>query len=382
MAADRGRACPSSLESILVPFLDVTSTLTLTGRLVASALDGYDAGDARRTGSRAMFNHLACLTAGRRQAPDVLGDAAAACWHDRDDVHWASLTHPGAIVWTVLRATGVDGELRWRAAHAGYEVTTRLGRALGGEHRRHWHATTTAGAVGGAVAAAVALDADPVAAAGHAISVAGGSIVALLERSPTRLLHRDHAVGTALRCAEIARSLPATRHGLEHERGMFAAMGGDPDLLLAPVERPALADLAFRRHATSGFSQAVVEAAREHAPIAPDDDAEIHVEVPEATLAMAADPAPLDAEAAWWSCQHAVAATLAGLDLEDATIVEDPRVVAVRQRIRVTAGAVSAVTVAGRRTACASAAPLTDADLRAKWDAMNPGVAAPTELLA
>src|SRR5690606_21665088 len=115
---------------------------------------------------------------------------AAAALHDRDDVHWPSLTHPGAVVWTVLRQAGAEGEERWRAAHAGYEVTCRLGRALGPDHRRHFHATTTAGTVGAAVAAALALGTDPVAAAGHAISLAGGSIVALLERSPTRLLHR------------------------------------------------------------------------------------------------------------------------------------------------------------------------------------------------
>jgi 2-methylcitrate dehydratase PrpD len=371
------------LESILVTYLTMSSNATLTDRLVAAALDGYDPDTARRAGSRALFDHLACREAGRREAPTALGAAAAAAWHDRDDVHWPSLTHPGGIVWTVLAAAGADGETRWRAAHAGYEVTCRLARALGPSHRRYWHATTTAGTVGGAVAAAVALDVDPVAAAGHAISITGGSIVALLERSPTRLLHRDHAASTALRCAEAAAALPATRAGLEHPRGLLAAMGDGPsDALLAPAERSALAETSFRRHATSGFAQAVVEAARGHGPVDPEAPGEILVEVPEATLGMAADPAPADAGAAWWSCQHAVAVTLLGLDLEDRSLAGDPRVVAVRDRVTVTEGPVSSVTIGAQRTECAVAAALTDDDLVAKWHVLNPGVAAPAELLA
>jgi hypothetical protein len=97
---------------------------------------------------------------------------------------------------------------------------------------------------------------------------------------------------------------------------------------------------------------------------------------------MAADPAPADADAAWWSCQHAVAVTLLGLDLEDRSLAGDARVAAVRDRVTVTEGPVSSVTVGARRTECAAAAPLTDADLIAKWHVLNPGVAPPTELLA
>ena len=352
---------------------------TLTEELVAVALDGYDESRDAPATSRALFDHLACLTAGRRAAPEALGDAGAAAALDRDDLHWPSLTHPGAIVWTVLRATGIGGAPRWRAAHAGYEVTARLGRALGAEHREHWHATTTAGTVGAAVAAALALDTDPVSAAGHAISVTGGSIVSVLERSATRMVYRDHAAGTALRCARLA-ELPATRIGLEHPRGMFAAMGGSADTLLEPGTSSAIAETTFRRHATSGFAQAVVEAAGDLAPI--DAAGTVAVEVPPASIALASNPAPRHAEDAWWSVQHAVAVTLLGLDLEDAGLVGDPRVAAVRERIEVTAAPISAVSLDGRRAERAQAARLTDDDLLAKWTVMNPDDAPPVELLA
>jgi 2-methylcitrate dehydratase PrpD len=353
---------------------------TLTEQLLVAVFDEYSPDDARIAGGRALFDHLACLHAGRRSAPASVGDAGAAAADDRDDLHWPSLTHPGAVVWPVLRATRAEGETQWRAAHAGYEVTARLGAALGPAHRRYWHATTTAGTVGGAVAASVALGTDPVAAAGHAISIAGGSIVALLERSGTRMVHRDHAAGAALRCAHAAADVPATRCGLEHPRGLFAAMGGDAGGLLEPAERSALDEVAFRRHATTGFAQALVEAARELAPI--DPAGEILAEAPAAAIALATDPAPGDAEEAWWSCEHAVAVTLLGLDLEDRALVNDARVRALRSRVRLSPGDISRVTAGGRMAERAVAAPLTNEDLIAKWTSLNPDDAPPLALLA
>jgi hypothetical protein len=353
---------------------------SLTEALVAASLAGYEPAAARVAGGRARFDHLACRTAGRRAAPAPLGDAAAAALADRDDVHWPSLTHPGSIVWPVLEATAAEGELRWRAAHAGYEVTTRLARALGAEHRRYWHATTTAGTVGGAVAAAIALGTDPVAAAGHATSLAGGSIVALLERSGTRFVHRDHAAETALRCARCA-GIPATRAGLEHASGLFAAMGGAADGLTAAAERSALAETSFRAHATTGFAQALVEAAQALAPI--DPGGAVVVEAPAAAVALADEPAPADPEAAWWSCQHAVAVALLGLDLEDPASRDDARVAALRDRIelRASANGSSAVSAGGARAERAAARALTDADLVAKWRTLNPGDEPPLALL-
>jgi 2-methylcitrate dehydratase PrpD len=351
---------------------------TLLGEVVALALDAYEPQTARRAGGRALFDHLACLRAGLRQPPPAgIGDAGAAALLDLDDIHWPSVTHIGSTVWTVLRSTGAEGESLWRAAHAGYEVTARLGAALGPEHRRYWHATATAGTIGGAVAAALALGTDPVNAAGHAVSVAGGSIVSVLERTGTRLIHRDHAAQTALRCAAAAQLAPAY-DGLEHPRGLFAAMGGSPDTLLRATTEPAIGAVSFRRHHTSGFNQAAVEAARELAPV--DPSAEVWLQVPEATAALAAIGHPQGEAEAWWSAQHAVAATLLALDLGRCA-VDDPELVALRERVQLTVGPTSRVTVAGRMAERTQAAPLTDDDLIAKWERLNPDLPAPVELL-
>ena len=352
--------------------------LAMIDELIGVALASYDAELARRAGGRALFDHLACLEAGRRDLPPGVGDAGAAVLRDLDDIHWPSVTHIGAIVWTVLRDAGADGELLWRAAHAGYEVTARLGAALGPEHRRYWHATTTAGTVGGAVAAALALGSDPVHAAGHAISVAGGSILCILERTGTRMVHRDHAARTALGCAAAAGLAPAY-DGLEHPRGMFAAMGGSSEVLLAPVDQPAIATVSFRRHHTSGFCQAAVEAAQELAPIEPGST--VTLQVPEATAALAAIAHPQTEEEAWWSVQHAVAVTLLGRDLVECP-VDDPIVTELRDSISLTVGAGSRVQIGGEVVERATAARLTDADLLAKWQTLNPELPAPAELLA
>lgn len=351
---------------------------TLLEQLVALAIESCDPAEAQRAGRRALFDHLACLTAGRRVVPAGVQDAGAAAALDRDDVHWRSLTHPGAVIWSVLRSLDADSPELWRAAHAGYEVTARLGVALGASHRRFWHASSTAGSVGGAVAAALLIGVDPVDAASHAVSLAGGSILCILQRTGTRIVHRDNAAATALRCARLA-PLRAARDCLEHPQGMFAAMGGSPEVLLEPRERAALSEASFRRHATSGFSQALVEAAMELAPVrAPEP---VLVEAPAQTLALAGIAEPADAEQAWWSCQHAVAVTLLGLDLEDAALVDDPGVAALRSQVRVQVADCSRVSVAARSAERMQAAALGDAELLEKWRRLNSASSPPVELL-
>ena len=354
----------------------------LLAQLIETAGAVYDPTTARRAGGRARFDYLACRTAGLRDAPPALGLAGAAAFGDLDDIHWPSVTHLGAIIWTAVDEAGATGEQRWYAAHMGYEVGARIGAALGAEHRRYWHATSTAGTIGAAVAAAVAIGADPVTAAGHAISVAGGSIVCILERTGTRVLHRDHAVAAGLRCARLS-DLTAALDSLEHPRGFFAAMGGGADSLLASRAGTVLEEVSFRRHPTSGFNQAAVEAAQELGPVPDRDDiTAIELEVPEATAALAGIAEPKDLEEAWWSCQHAVAVTLRGRDLASCP-VDDPAVARLRSRIRLQAGGcVTRLTVEGRVVERDRAAELTDVDLVVKWRRLNPDLDPPLELLS
>jgi 2-methylcitrate dehydratase PrpD len=244
--------------------------------------------------------------------------------------------------------------------------------------------TATAGTVGAAIAAAIArgLGEDAIAAAaGHAISVAGGSILAIQERSGTRFFHRAHAARAGIAAADAAESgLAGTRGGLEQGRGLFAATGGSPTDLDTARERLAIEETTFRIYATTGFAHAAVEAARELAPI--DGADRVVVEAPAAAVALAGNLDPQSDEDAWWSVPYAVAVTLLGLDLEDRDLLNDPRVRSLIERIELREGEVSRVEVDGREAACTEAHVATDAELVEKWRTLNPDVEPPLELLA
>jgi len=275
--------------------------------------------------ARALFDFESCVAAGRRVHRAHFGEgpaALAAAGHalDRDDLHWRSLTHPGAIVWAVVLGAGAEADLSGadaiRAAAVGYEVTTRLASALGVAHRRYWHATATAGTVGAAAAAALALGLDEgtvAQAVGHAVSVAGGSIQCVVERSGTRLFHRAHAAASGLAAARAARAgLDATRFGLESEQGLFAATAGGnrPEAALAIPSRWAIEELWIRIHAASGFAHTALEAAVELGPLRRERVRRIEVGAPRASLALAGVAKPTDRDEGWWSVPYSVAVCL------------------------------------------------------------------------
>jgi 2-methylcitrate dehydratase PrpD len=302
---------------------------SLTEALVDTLLTAYDgAGSAApaEAASRLLFDHWACRTGGQALLPEnwraepVAWQAAAGCLLDRDDVHWPSLTHPGSIIWPVVLDVGarmdVDGSVAVRAATLGYEVICRLAAALGPSHRQYWHATATAGTAGAAVAAAVLLDLDAAGIAtalAHAISIAGGSSRAVLERSATKMFHRAHAVTTGIACADAAALVPATRMGLESEQGMLTAMSAaaDPSVLQDPVGSWAIEETAVRLYAVTGFAHSAVDAAVALAQRrGARDIRRVLLSVSPTTRMAAGIAAPASDDEAWWSVQHAVATAL------------------------------------------------------------------------
>src|ERR1700730_996534 len=332
---------------------------SLTEALVDTLLDAYDdAGDsAHDAACRLLFDHWACRLGGDRALPAdwrpgaAARQAAAACQLDRDDIHWASVTHPGSIIWPAVLDVGLrtdaDGSAALRAAILGYEVCARIAGALGPSHRRGWHATATAGTVGAAMSAAVLLGLDRpgiVTALGHAISVAGGSSRAIVERSATKVFHRAHAVSTGIACAEASSLIPATREGLEMPHGMLATMSAaaEPDWLTAAPRTWSVERTAIRLHAVSGFAHTAAEAAAELATFQ-DRSAitSVHLVVSAPTKALAAIAVPVSDEEAWWSVQHAVATCLVHGDLAvlEAGLQDDARVHALLACTTLTDGA-------------------------------------------
>ncbi|GAA3618077.1 MmgE/PrpD family protein [Microlunatus ginsengisoli] len=189
---------------------------------------------------------------------------------DRDDVHWASLTHPGSVVWPIVSelgpAIGSSGPRRLAAALTGYAAIAALAAALGPEHGAIYHSTATAGTVGAAAATAVLIDLPGDRwphALGHALSVLGGSRGAMLEYSGTRCFHSAHAIRTGIASTlAAARGLDATTADLDRRQGALAGL--DPDRLTAGDHR-ALVESSLRVFPTSGWNQTAYEAALEAA---------------------------------------------------------------------------------------------------------------------
>jgi len=266
-------------------------------------------------------------------------------------------------VWSAVCAVADDAtslEHALSAGALGYEVTTRFATALGPAHRRYWHATATAGIVGAAAGASRALGGswqETVAAVGHAASVAGGSIQAIVERSGTRFFHRAHAAAAGVAAARVARAggAPATRYGLEGDGGVLAALSGDSDseLLLAERVEPAIATTGIRLHAASGFAHGAAEAAATLGSVRPESISEVRITISAGAAALASNPHPLDDEQAWWSVEHTVAACLAAGDVSvlERGLSADPSVRDLAGRVAVETGDVGwGAVVALRRT--------------------------------
>ena len=88
---------------------------------------------------------------------------------ETDDLHRASVTHPGCVVVPAVLALGArlksSPEQILRAMIHGFEAMCRIGNAVGPAHYRVWHNTATCGPFGSAMACATlaAVDTGPIA---------------------------------------------------------------------------------------------------------------------------------------------------------------------------------------------------------------------------
>ncbi|MFA7665610.1 MAG: MmgE/PrpD family protein, partial [Burkholderiaceae bacterium] len=101
------------------------------------------------------------LVLGRRATTRAAAflDGTAAHTVEVDDIFKQAIYHPGAptiaAARAVAREVGASGRDFLRATTVGYEISTRIGAAMGRAHYRYWHNTGTVGAFGAAAAAAV-----------------------------------------------------------------------------------------------------------------------------------------------------------------------------------------------------------------------------------
>jgi 2-methylcitrate dehydratase PrpD len=320
----------------LVRARDVTSPdLVAAERYVRDWLGSYVAGTASPTGRR-----LRSYARGARDLEErVFLAAALSHVTETDDLHGASVTHPGCVVIPVALLLGrrrrVRGHALLGATLAGYEVMTRIGEALGPAHYRTFHNTATAGVFGAAATAAYLLGLDEDAwvwALGSAGTQAAGLWQFNEEGAMSKPLHAGHAAAAGLRAALLAaEGLTGAEAILEGEKGLFRALCPDarPDAVLAESPGWKLPETSMKPYPCCRHVHPAIDAALELRNTIPSaEPARIRIETYPAALDLTDRPHPRSPEEARFSIQYAVVTALLrgrpGLEAFEAAAVLDP----------------------------------------------------------
>ncbi|MFA5122474.1 MmgE/PrpD family protein [Zavarzinia sp.] len=240
-----------------------------------------------------------------------------------DDLHRASVVHPGCVVVPAALALGARLDVRGHAfldaVLWGFEAACRIGSAVGPAHYRIWHNTATCGPFGAAAAAGRLLGLGSgamVDAFGNAGSQAAGLWQFIETGAMTKHLHAGHAASAGVTAADLAaRGFSGPPAILEGARGFFRATCPDaqPDAVLAEPDAPwALRRTSIKPWPCCRHTHPAIDAALELAPKLEGRTIErVEVETYGAALDVCDRPEPQSPYEAKFSLQHTVAAALA-----------------------------------------------------------------------
>ncbi len=232
-------------------------------RLEKALADDLDHGPARLASGRAATARAAAL---------INGTAAHAA--EIDDSFRDAMYHPGAATiaaaLAAAQASGVGGMDLLRGVVVGYELSTRIGIALGRAHYRFWHNTGTVGTFGAAAAAASVLGLDERAFA-HALATAATFAAGLQQAfrmdSMSKPLHAGRAAEAGMLAAQLAGSgVTGSLDVLDGDAGMGTAMSGHADWsqLGATLGRDFhITRLTFKNHIGCGHAFPAIDGALE-----------------------------------------------------------------------------------------------------------------------
>ena len=192
-------------------------------------------------------------------------NAMAVTSDDLDDAHrFVSGLHTSAVTLPVAlalaEADDLPGELFIQAVAAGYEVASRLGRAMDLALReRGFHASGAVGPFGAAAVAGVLLGFDRETqghALGIAASAAGGLFAFMQNGASVRHTHSGWACSRGLEAALLARAgLTGPRQPFEGPNGFVTAYAGRCDAAhLTGTGSPELANAYHKLYATCGHA--------------------------------------------------------------------------------------------------------------------------------
>lgn len=293
----------------LYPGLDAPAVRALEGVLA----DDLDRGTARLARGRAATPRAAAL---------IQGTAAHAA--ELDDSFRDAMVHPGAstiaAALAAAQSVGASGLEFLRAVVLGYEVSTRIGVAMGRAHYRHWHNTGTVGTFGAAAAAGHLLGLDEAAFA-NALAMAGtftaGLQQAFRSEAMAKPLHAGRAAEAGLLAAQLARhGLRSSLDILDGDAGLGHAMstGADWSQLGATLgQQFNVTRLTFKNHVGCGHNFPAIDGALELQRLhgfTHEDIEHVHLGVYQATLDIAPHVDPKNAGQARFSLHYMVACAL------------------------------------------------------------------------
>jgi 2-methylcitrate dehydratase PrpD len=254
----------------------------------------------------------------------ALINAAAAHTAEVDDIYRDGIYHPGAptiaAALAVAQSRGASGEAFLRAVIAGYEISTRIARAMGRAHYAYWHNTGTIGCFGAASAAAEVLGLDRTRFA-HALATvttfAAGLQQAFRSDSMSKPMHAGRAADAGVIAAlAAAEGVTGALDILEGEAGFGRAMGDGPDweaALAGLGEDFNICKMTFKNHACCGHAFAAIDGAlalKAKMGVTAAEIARVRVGGYRATLEVAGIAEPATAAEARFSTPYLVATAL------------------------------------------------------------------------
>ncbi|HEY7238033.1 MAG TPA: MmgE/PrpD family protein [Burkholderiales bacterium] len=291
------------------------------------------------------------LALGRRATARAaaLINATAAHTAEVDDIFRDGIYHPGAPTIAAALALTNGNQAFLRAVVVGYEISTRIGAAMGRAHYKYWHNTGTIGCFGAAAAAAEALGLDASRFA-HALATvatfSAGLQQAFRMDSMSKPLHAGHAAEAGVLAALAAREgVTGSLDVMEGEAGYGRAMGGDPDwgkALATLGEDFHITRMTFKNHACCGHTFAAIDGAlalQKKLNIDSDEIESVDVATYRAGLEVAHYENPTTPAEARFSLKYVVATGLTHGSVRLAAFekerIEDPATRALMKRIRV-----------------------------------------------
>ena len=181
-------------------------------------------------------------------------------------------SHPGAptipAALALAQAHGTSGERFLRAVIVGYEISTRIGAAMGRAHYRYWHNTGTIGVFGACAASAELLGLDAARFA-HALATvttfSAGLQQAFRMDSMSKPLHAGRAAEAGVTAALAAREgVTGSLDVIEGEAGFGRAMsdGPDWDACFSSLGKTFnICRMTFKNHACCGHTFAAIDGA-------------------------------------------------------------------------------------------------------------------------